>query len=127
MKPRKLCNKAGCRVLVDYNQSYCEKHKRTKVSNVSYSSRKADGGKYFAFYKSRAWEKMSYIYRLNNPCCEQCLKAGVIHKADVVDHIVEIRDDYSRRLDEKNLQSLCHACHNKKTAIEKKKRKKPSL
>ena len=122
MKPRKLCNKAGCRELVDYNESYCEKHKQAKVNNVTYSNRKDRGGKYFMFYKSRAWEKMSYLYRLNNPCCERCLKAGVVRKADVVDHIVELRDDYSKRLDESNLQSLCHACHNQKTAIERQKR-----
>ena len=122
MKPRRLCNKAGCRVLVDYNESYCDKHKPIKTSNITYKQRKEQGGKYFWFYKSKAWRNASYQYRLNNPCCEMCLKSGIVRKADVVDHIIEIRDDYSKRLDEENLQSLCHACHNKKTVRERKRR-----
>ncbi|EOI42832.1 hypothetical protein UIS_00691 [Enterococcus faecium EnGen0313] len=123
MKPRRLCNKAGCRTLVDYNESYCDKHRPTKVSTTTYQQRKEQGGKYFWFYKSKPWKHASYQYRLNNPCCEKCLKAGIVRKADVVDHIIEIRDDYSKRLDEENLQSLCHACHNQKTAVERQKRK----
>lgn len=122
MKPRKQCNHAGCSILVDYDQKYCSKHERKTVTNVSYKQRKQYEGKYFMFYKSKSWKNLSYLYRLNNPCCEKCLKAGMIRKADVVDHIIEIRDDYDRRLDETNLMSLCHSCHNKKTAIEKRKR-----
>jgi 5-methylcytosine-specific restriction protein A len=39
-----------------------------------------------------------------------------------VDHIVERSDDDSKRLNWDNLQSLCHSCHNIKTAEEKRKR-----
>lgn len=125
MKPRKQCNKAGCRALVDYNEKYCDKHrdKQESMKSVTYSDRKEREGKYFMFYKSKAWKHLSYQYRLNHPCCEQCLKSNIVRKADVVDHIIEIKDDYSKRLDEENLQSLCHACHNQKTAIERQKRK----
>ncbi|MBT3205587.1 MAG: hypothetical protein HOB14_00275 [Gammaproteobacteria bacterium] len=35
-----------------------------------------------------------------------------------VDHIIEIKDGGSQ-LDERNLQSLCHACHNAKTSCER--------
>lgn len=122
MKPRRLCNKAGCKVLVDYSQTYCDKHKPTKVSNVTYEQRKEQGGKYFWFYKSKAWRTASYQYRLSNPCCERCLGAGIVRPANVVDHIVELRDDWDKRLDEDNFMSLCHACHNKKTANERKRR-----
>jgi len=47
----------------------------------------------------------------------QCYQDGVIRKADVVDHIVELRDDWSRRLDESNLRSLCHRHHQRKTRL----------
>jgi 5-methylcytosine-specific restriction endonuclease McrA len=47
-----------------------------------------------------------------------------MRKGDVVDHIIELRDDFSKRLDVNNLQTLCYSCHNKKTKIEKAKREK---
>lgn len=55
--------------------------------------------------------------------CQDCLKDGKYTKADVVDHIVELKDDWSKRLDESNLIPLCHYHHNIKTIEEKKKRK----
>ncbi|PAE58568.1 HNH endonuclease, partial [Bacillus licheniformis] len=33
--------------------------------------------------------------------------------ADMVHHIVEVKQDWSKRLDLSNLESLCNACHNK--------------
>ncbi|WP_426451230.1 HNH endonuclease signature motif containing protein (plasmid) [Staphylococcus xylosus] len=54
--------------------------------------------------------------------CQECLRNGLYTQADVVDHIVELRDGYSRRLDQSNLEPLCHDCHNKKTYREKQRR-----
>ncbi|TWK49239.1 hypothetical protein CHCC20347_1522 [Bacillus paralicheniformis] len=31
----------------------------------------------------------------------------------MVHHIVEVKQDWSKRLDLSNLESLCNACHNK--------------
>lgn len=44
----------------------------------------------------------------------------MIVNADVVDHIVPIEHDWSLRLDVKNLQPICHACHARKTADDEK-------
>ena len=41
---------------------------------------------------------------------------------EIVDHITEIRDG-GDRLSESNAMSLCHKCHNAKTAAERAKRK----
>lgn len=124
---KKQCNHAGCKVLIPYNQVYCNKHTRKpKQSDADrYEYRKAKGGKYFKFYHSKEWRKASELYRLNNPCCEDCLLDGVIKKADVVDHMKELRDDWSKRLDEENFRSLCHYHHNKKTRMEREKRSNP--
>jgi len=54
--------------------------------------------------------------------CEDCLEEGLIRKADVVYHKIELKDDWSKRLDETNFRSLCHAHHNTKTTREKRKR-----
>ena len=128
MKPKKQCNHAGCKILIEYDQKYCNKHQylEKKSSDYdTYAKRKHTGGKYFYFYKSKSWANASRLYRLNNPCCEACLKDGIVKKADVVDHIIEIKDDWSKRLDESNFQSLCHRHHNQKTWREKRKRATP--
>ena len=107
----KLCNHAGCNTMVPFNQRYCDKHQpEPRASdNERYAYRKAIGGRYFKFYKSKAWRKLSYSYRQAN---------GLYVQAQVVDHRVPIRVDWSRRLDETNLQSLCNACHGTKTKVE---------
>lgn len=75
------------------------------------------------FYWSKGWRKLREYYIRRNPLCLHCKQKGIYSPAVIVDHIVEIDDDYSRRLDKTNLQSLCLACHNTKTAKEAKNRK----
>ncbi|MDO7487031.1 HNH endonuclease signature motif containing protein [Peribacillus frigoritolerans] len=58
-----------------------------------------------------------------NPLCEHCLLMDKVTPMDVCDHIIELKDDWSLRLDISNLQSLCNSCHNKKTAKVKKDRR----
>ena len=115
-------------MLIDYRQKYCKEHvPEPKQTNADrYENRKRTGGKYFRFYHSKQWQRASQLYKINNPCCEECLKEGVIKKVDVTDHIVEIRDDWSKRLDETNFQSLCHYHHNLKTRREREKRTTPN-
>ena len=60
------------------------------------------------------------IYRRDHGLCVQCRSNDIIKIGDVVDHIIPIRMDWSKRLEPTNLQTLCHACHNKKKEDEKK-------
>lgn len=126
MQPRKQCNHAGCRILIPYTDTYCTKHqpmhKRKQSKYDTYQNRKTIGGKYFKFYHSKAWRKASELYRINNPCCEDCLEENTIRKVDVVDHVIELRDDWSKRLDTKNFRSRCHYHHNLKTRLARQKR-----
>ena len=57
------------------------------------------------FYKSKAWD-IGYL-------CQECKRYGRNREAQTVHHIVHLEDDPSLALDEKNLISLCNACHNK--------------
>lgn len=50
------------------------------------------------------------------PLCRRCLKAGIKTPATDRDHIVPKRA--GGRDADSNLQSLCKACHNHKTAQE---------
>lgn len=74
------------------------------------------------FYNDRKWRKVSKAYRLAHPLCEMdCDKEGRVSEAKVCDHrdgldniIKAGRDPY----DWNELQSGCHACHNKKSGRE---------
>lgn len=123
MKPKKQCNKPTCRRLIDFNNQYCTEHKpKTQRKQQSYAERMATDRQYRLFYKSKAWQQLSFQYRLNNPICEECLLLGIASKANVTDHIIEIKDDWSKRLDSTNLQALCHHHHEVKTQKERVKR-----
>lgn len=58
-----------------------------------------------------AWQRLRRIHLARNALCVRCGAQGV-H----VDHVVTVRQAPARRLDPTNLQTLCHACHNKVTA-----------
>lgn len=83
-----------------------------KLSNREYSrwTRKNQ-----SFYGSSVWRKVRNTFIQQNPLCAHCKVEGITKEADVVDHIVEIKDG-GAALNPTNLQSLCHAHHNKKSA-----------
>ena len=125
MKPKKLCNRAGCRELVDYEQQYCTKHTKDKEKidyKAIYKRRRSYESKYLTFYHSQAWVKLSKSFRAAHPLCEECKKHGIIRGAQQVDHIIPIKDDWENRLNTNNLQSLCVSCHSLKTAQEQKEK-----
>lgn len=71
-----------------------------------------------SFYHSTAWKKARKVKLANNPLCEKCASIGVGKKGTIVDHIIPIRlGGDTLALD--NLQTLCHSCHNSKSAKEK--------
>lgn len=52
------------------------------------------------------------------PMCEECERRGRLTPAQMVDHIVPINKG-GAPLDMDNLQSLCNACHARKSAQDK--------
>lgn len=123
MTPLKTCDHVGCQKLVPYNERYCSRHKKQflkrRKENPSYGwnskTRKEIYSKYQKFYKSAQWRHLSRLFREKHPLCAECLKHGRYTQAKNVDHIIPIRVDWSKRFDEENLQSLCIACHKKKS------------
>lgn len=84
---------------MDRNTFY-DKYKRNKQSTT--------------FYKSTAWRKLrKHVYNRDHGLCQYCIKDKKIVPADVVHHIEEITVAWDKRLDETNLISICHSCHNK--------------
>ncbi len=116
-----LCVAPACRIVVRDGTSRCEKH--TKVARkVKVELRSFSGVANSKIYNSSRWRRLSKKKRTVTPFCEDCEDLGVTTLADVVDHIVEINDDKTLAYTWSNLKSLCHGCHNTKTATEKRKR-----
>ena len=71
---------------------------------------------YRAFYHSREWRQLrnTILQRDHYTCCMCGFKSVPSSRLLVVDHIVEIRDDYSRRLDPSNLRVLCLHCNERR-------------
>ncbi|MBB4873446.1 5-methylcytosine-specific restriction endonuclease McrA [Bacillus velezensis] len=67
-----------------------------------------------SFYKSTEWKRTRQLALIrDNHLCQHCLKDHCFTPAGMVHHIVEVKQDWSKRLAIKNLESLCNACHNK--------------
>lgn len=107
----KLCK---CGKKIPLNQYLCDecKAKVNKIHNKNYDtfSRDKQSAK---FYNSRAWRNARAKIKRAEPFCRVCGK-----KADVIDHIIPIKFG-GDKLNPKNLQSLCHKCHNEKTLQDK--------
>tara|TARA_R110002020_G_scaffold101665_2_gene239310 strand:+ start:275 stop:586 length:312 start_codon:yes stop_codon:yes gene_type:complete len=68
-------------------------------------------------YRKRRWRKLRAFWIHQEPLCLHCLDEGRTTAADVVDHIVPVKQN-GKMYDINNLQSLCHSHHNKKTQEE---------
>lgn len=126
--PLRECYHVSCHNLIPFTESYCPKHQHLKRErNKRYDFvRNREDKHLLKIYKSARWIKLRKQALLRDDyLCVQCLEQGIITPADVVDHIVELRDDITKAYDINNLQSLCHACHNRKTLAEKANRKAP--
>lgn len=64
------------------------------------------------FYQSPEWRAL--VARIKHERGPWCCKCGS-GKRIIGDHIVELKDG-GAKLDEGNVQLLCHACHQRKTA-----------
>ena len=104
MKPKKPCRHPGCPKLTD--GLYCEEHEALHRGDRASSSKRG---------YNRQWQKARVRYLKAHPLCVQCLKEGHAVTATVVDHIRPHRGDPVLFWDEKNWQSLCKPCHDKKT------------
>lgn len=88
---------------------YCKKHQG--YNHKEYNKRNDD--RYRRFYQTKEWRQLRNEYITSHPYCEICYSHGVIRRANLVHHKIEIRDDWSKRLNWDNLQSVCTECHNK--------------
>lgn len=68
-----------------------------------------------AFYRSARWLRLRKMILSQGPLCVECAKRGRITPATDVDHVLARRDRPDLSFDADNLQTLCKACHSRKT------------
>lgn len=108
MKPKKLTILRGRRTSVDYdqrNEEYTE-YNRTRWKYDKDVKR---------FYNSSIWKRTSKQVLLEaDYICAMCGD-----EATMTDHIISVKQDWSKRLDRDNLQASCKKCNDKKAIKEK--------
>jgi 5-methylcytosine-specific restriction enzyme A len=119
----KLCR---CSKPIPINQSRCDqcvgKQANTNRHRLYDKYRRdKDAAK---FYSSKAWQLVrEQALTRDIGLCQHCLKSERITLAEMVDHIIPVKVAWEYRLTIENLQSLCNACHRKKTEADKREYK----
>ena len=62
------------------------------------------------FYKTARWRRLRKFQLAQHPLCKFCLERGIVTAANVVDHVVPHKGDWTEFVTGK-LQSLCEPCH----------------
>ena len=116
-RAKKPCAYPQCPELVEAGNTYCGIHRKGE-SRRQDKFRTRDK-RIKSFYSSARWQKVRNRFIKINPLCEHCLDKDIVTPAEEVDHIVPVKEDWSKRLREDNLQSLCRRCHRRKTVKDK--------
>jgi 5-methylcytosine-specific restriction enzyme A len=126
--PLRPCASPGCSALVrSGGGARCVEHaQRVKAERARFST----DGRGRSIYTSARWRSFRDALLREFPFCgdrapgapdtthSACRAAGLVRAATQVDHIVPMRGDFARLLDRTAVQSLCGACHGRKTARE---------
>lgn len=110
---RKICNYSGCTNLIKLNETYCSRHSfnKDRDRHNRYKVRRKDKDEQ-TFYNSKEWHivRRNIIAR-DLGLCKVCLSNNRIRVADVVHHIIELKESRELGLRTSNLLSLCNSCH----------------
>ena len=107
------CSAPGCPALVPSGR--CPQHQRQHYRRDTQQRGTARERGY-----SRAWQQARLIWLAAHPLCADPFgtHGPILVTASVVDHIVPHRGDAATFWRHDNLQSLCKACHDRKTVRE---------
>lgn len=108
----KICNFPACHTLISMKRTHCKKHGTKQIVYSRYVRNK----KREKFYNSGAWKKKrKEMMQYYNGLCQICAGKDITRMANVVDHIKELKDYPELGLENSNLVTLCHSCHNAKS------------
>lgn len=111
-KPLRPCRRPGCPELT--RDGWCPKHKPEPIPHRR-SARRVSVA-WHSWYNLPVWrDDLRPSQLLREPLCRECARRGLRTEATDVDHIRDHKGDWALFADRDNLQSLCHACHSRKT------------
>ncbi|MGK0575518.1 HNH endonuclease [Macrococcus capreoli] len=118
-KSDSVCAYPGCSRTT--SNRYCELHiDTTKQKHKEYDRERTDQQE-VSFYNSKQWKDVrATVLQRDFYLCQQCKRQGITTFGNIVHHIVELKDDWSLRLDMNNLETVCSACHNQEHTKTKK-------
>lgn len=98
---KKFCAHVGCSELIPITETYCEKHRNCYNHEIR---RKIDR-RYDDFYHSKEWEQTQgfVMQKYHGLCVYSYIVEHKVVSAGAVHHIIELREDWNRRLDISNL------------------------
>ena len=108
------CRYPGCGAVLA-SPGFCPQHRASAHRDYGRARRGFDAE--IGFYQSKDWRVLRAAVLRESPLCLTCKVHGRLVLAGVVDHVVPLKDG-GARFDRANLQPLCVACHNRKTARE---------
>lgn len=129
----KYCNRTGCNRLVPQGVKYCAAHIVNQVVEKQQRHKEYDAHcrdkKVKEFYNSAAWRavRTKVLVRDHHIDIYLYITEGRIVPADTVHHIVELREDYSKRCEMDNLISIAEATHSYISKAYKNPKKKAAM
>ena len=99
-----------------YSQSELQDYRKANTQRYNQEVRhNRRNREYTAFYNSTQWRKLrKQVLLRDNYLCQHCLSKGIVNDKDlIVHHKIELKRDWSKRLDMDNLEAVCIGCHNK--------------
>lgn len=115
----KYCNRNGCNKLVPQGVAYCKAHTYTKAERQKEYDSSCRNQVSKAFYNSNEWKaaRVRALARDTGIDIYLYIIEGKIVHANMVHHIIELTEDYSKRCKLDNLISVSDRTH--KTVIDK--------
>lgn len=107
---KKCCPYQGCKAIIDIQETACDKHKNYYDTNIR---RAKENKKYDDFYHSLEWQymRMNIINNFFGLDVYAYYAHNKIVKATLVHHIIEIKDDWNKRLLRLNLIPVSDMSH----------------
>jgi len=124
-KTMRVCSGAGCGRAIQESERFCDECKAERdlpvrsddgIRSHSFTDRE----RYARLYASARWTRIARLQLQWHPMCERCREA----LAEIADHYIPAgvfiaMHGQSAFYRMSNLQSLCRACHDKKTDEDK--------
>ncbi|OCX40273.1 hypothetical protein KV46_10120 [Staphylococcus haemolyticus] len=94
-----------------------ERNRQRNAKQYNAHTRYGKDSKYMEFYHSKEWRnKRKQVLLRDKYLCQSCLRKGYVNPVKkgqrfYVHHIIELKDDWEKRLDMNNLETVCAECH----------------